>query len=151
MLILLFNCIWFFVNFHILYPNHTHLPTSSYLPSTLETFPEEKKISLWKLQCVPVCLRYILYSTLLYWEMFIAMSLVQGWLLLHYQSSATQSILLHWIFLSESLRHSILALCHGDSAALDLQGPPLHVLQRFINGVDVGSGPTQSPGSGPGQ
>ena len=31
-------------------------------------------------------------------------------------------------------------LCHGDPAALDLQGWSLPVLQQFIDGVDVGVG-----------
>ena len=36
------------------------------------------------------------------------------------------------------LRYPVVALCHGDYVALDLQGWPLHMLQQCIDGVDVG-------------
>lgn len=35
------------------------------------------------------------------------------------------------------LRHPVVALCHGDPVALDLQGWSLHVLQQITEGVDV--------------
>jgi hypothetical protein len=38
----------------------------------------------------------------------------------------------------------VVALCHGHSAALDLQGWPLHKLQQIIDGVDVGVGPPKA-------
>ena len=37
-----------------------------------------------------------------------------------------------------------------DPAALDLQDQPLDILKQFIDGVGVGGGSTQSPGSRPG-
>ena len=36
------------------------------------------------------------------------------------------------------LGYPVLAPCHGDPAALDLQACPLHMLQQFIDKVDVG-------------
>jgi hypothetical protein len=58
--------------------------------------------------------------------------LVQGlWLLLHYQ---------YWIFTGTPLGYPAVALCHGDPAAFVLQDQPLHVLEQFIHGVDVGVG-----------
>ena len=36
------------------------------------------------------------------------------------------------------LKYTVVALCHGDPVALNLSDPALHVLQQFINGVDVG-------------
>lgn len=34
----------------------------------------------------------------------------------------------------------VVALCYGDPAALVMQHQPLHLLQLFIGGVDVGVG-----------
>ena len=57
------------------------------------------------------------------------MSLVRGlWFLLHYQ---------YWIL---TVRYPVVALCHGDPVALELQDWSLHVLQQIIDGVDVGAG-----------
>lgn len=51
---------------------------------------------------------------------------------------ATLSILdSHW---DTSQISFYFAPCHGDPAALDLQDWPLHVLQQFIDGLDVGLG-----------
>jgi hypothetical protein len=54
---------------------------------------------------------------------------VQGlWLLLLYQS---------WILTRTPLRHPVVALCHGDLAALDLQDRPLLAFLQFTDWVDV--------------
>ena len=46
--------------------------------------------------------------------------MVQGlWLLLHYQ---------YWILTGTPLGYPVVALCHGDPAALDLQGQSLYAL-----------------------
>jgi hypothetical protein len=50
------------------------------------------------------------------------------WILLCYQYSVLTGTL---------LRYSVVALCHGDPAALDLQSWLLNMLQQFIDGVDV--------------
>ena len=44
----------------------------------------------------------------------------------------------------------MVALCHGDPAALDLQDWPLSELQQFIDGVDVGVGQFKALGLGVG-
>jgi len=36
--------------------------------------------------------------------------------------------------------YPVVALCHGDLTALDLQDQPLHGLQQFTGGADVGVG-----------
>ena len=38
------------------------------------------------------------------------------------------------------LRYPVVALCHRDLTALAMQNWPLHVLQQFISGADVGVG-----------
>jgi hypothetical protein len=55
---LFFNFLLVLCECHIMHPDHTHLPLSSYLYSTLATSPYQQRgeISLWKLQCVLVCL-----------------------------------------------------------------------------------------------
>jgi hypothetical protein len=50
------------------------------------------------------------------------------WLLLHHQ---------YWFLTRTPLRYSVVALCHGDLAALDLQGQTLHALQKFTDRIDV--------------
>ena len=55
---------------------------------------------------------------------------MRPWLLLHYHS---------WVLTGTPLRYSDVALCHGDSASLVLQGWALHKLQ-FMHGVDAGVG-----------
>ena len=61
-----------------------------------------------------------------------SIGLVQGlWLLLHCQ---------YWILTRTPLGFLVVGLCHGDLKALGLQDQPLHVLQWFIDGVDVGLG-----------
>ena len=50
------------------------------------------------------------------------------WLLLSYQ---------YQTITRTPLRYPVVALCHGDPAALDLQDWPLHMLQQFIDEVDV--------------
>lgn len=58
--------------------------------------------------------------------------LIRGlWLLVHYK---------YWTLTGTLLRYPVVALCHGDPAALDLQDPPLHLPQQLIDGVDVGVG-----------
>ena len=52
-------------------------------------------------------------------------------------ASNTLSILdPHW----DPSQTSCIALCHGDPVLLDLEEWPLHVLQHFLDGVDVGMG-----------
>ena len=46
----------------------------------------------------------------------------------------------YWIVTGTPLRYPVVALCHGDPVALDLQGWLLRMLQQFIDGVDVGVG-----------
>ena len=46
----------------------------------------------------------------------------------------------YWIFTGTPLGYPAVALCHGDPAAFVLQDQPLHVLEQFIHGVDVGVG-----------
>lgn len=82
-------------------------------------------------QCESQC---VLLPKQLYLQTFIprAIGVVRGlWLLLHHQC---------WILPMASLRYLLVALCHGDPAALDLQDPPLHLPQQLIDGVDVGVG-----------
>ena len=52
----------------------------------------------------------------------------------------------YWILTGTSLRYPVVALCHGDPAALDLQERPLHMLQQFIDGTDVGVGQLKALG-----
>jgi hypothetical protein len=92
-------------------------------------------------QCVPL---YTLLSTHLYLQMFIAVS---PWSGSRPRASATLSIL---ILTGTPLRYPVVALCHRDPAALDLQDWPFHVFQQFIDGVDVGVDQLKSTGSGPG-
>jgi hypothetical protein len=74
-------------------------------------------------QCVPQSLP----STHLYLQKFTAMS--HGlWLLLNQQ---------YRILPRTPLRDPVVALCHGDPAALDLQGQQFHMLQQF-SGVGIG-------------
>ena len=55
---------------------------------------------------------------------------VQGlWLLLHYE---------YWILTRTPLGYPVVALCCGDPVTLNLQDWPLHILQQFINGINVG-------------
>ena len=64
--------------------------------------------------------------------MFTAMShwsVLRSWLLLH---------CLYWIITDTSFGYPVSVLCDGDSAALDLQGQPSHLLQQVIEGVDAG-------------
>ena len=42
------------------------------------------------------------------------------------------------------LGYPVVALCHGDLVALDLQDQLLHTLQQFIDGIDVGVGQLKS-------
>ena len=66
--------------------------------------------------------------------MFIArvFGLARGlWLLLHCQ---------YWIVTGIPLEYSLAVLCHGDPTTLDLQDWPLHKLQQFVDGIDVGVG-----------
>jgi hypothetical protein len=81
-----------------------------------------KNISPWKLQCVtsvscriPFCSNSLLSNV--------------GFC---YTISPGSSLRL--------LGYPIVALCHGDPAALDLQNWPLHTLQQLIDEVDVGIG-----------
>lgn len=63
--------------------------------------------------------------------MFIAMtsSLVQGlWHLLHYQ---------YWTLTRAPLFYPIVALCPGDSVALDLQALPLNMFQQNRDEVGI--------------
>lgn len=76
-------------------------------------------------QCVP---RYTLLTTHLYLQMYIAMGLVQGvWFCYTINIGSSPELLLD----------IPLFLC-GASTALDLQVQPLHVLQQFMDEVDVG-------------
>ena len=50
------------------------------------------------------------------------------WLFLHYQ---------YWILTRFPLRYPVVALCHGDSAVLDLQVQSFQSLQQITDGVDV--------------
>ena len=66
------------------------------------------------------------------WSLQCITGLVQGlWLLLHCQ---------YWILTRTPLGFLVVGLCHGDPVALGLQDQPLHVLQQFIDGVDVSVG-----------
>lgn len=38
----------------------------------------------------------------------------------------------------ESIGYPVVALCHRDPEALDLQGQPFYVLQQITDGVDMG-------------
>jgi hypothetical protein len=65
--------------------------------------------------------------------MFIAIAMVQR-SVTSPLASATQSILEpHWT----PLRYPVVALCHGDSMVLDQYYRFTHVLQQFVNEVDV--------------
>ena len=67
--------------------------------------------------------------------------LIQGfWLLLHNQ---------YWIFMGTLLRYPVVALCHRDLPALDLQNKPFHTLQQFTGvGGRCWGKPTQRLRSG---
>lgn len=52
----------------------------------------------------------------------------------------------YWILTRTPLLYSVVALCHGDPRALELQKKPFHTLQQFIDDVDFCGGPTQKPG-----
>ena len=47
-------------------------------------------------------------------------------------------LLQFWILTGTPLGYPVVALCHGDPAALDLHDQSLHTLKQFIDGVDVG-------------
>ena len=75
--------------------------------------------------------------------MFIAVS---HWSGLRPLASATLSILdPHW----DSSQISCCCQCHGDPVVLDLQNQPLHVLQHFMDGVDIGVGQFKALDLGP--
>ena len=74
-----------------------------------------------------------LSSTQLYLQMSIAMSRWPGSRPL---ASATSTVLGS----HQTLLRYPVVLCHEDSEALDLQDWPLHTLQQFIDGIDVGVG-----------
>ena len=61
------------------------------------------------------------------------------WLPLHY---------LDWILMGTPSGYPAVALCHGGPAALDLQDPPFHTTQQFIDEVDVGVGQPRALGLG---
>ena len=46
----------------------------------------------------------------------------------------------YWDLTGTPLGYPAVALCHECPAALNLQDWPLHTLQQFIDGVDVGVG-----------
>ena len=73
--------------------------------------------------------QYILLYKQLHLQMFIAIRhLVLGlWLLQHCQ---------YWILTRTPLGYSVVVLCHGDPTASDLQDWSLHVLWKFMGGVD---------------
>jgi hypothetical protein len=52
-----------------------------------------------------------------------------SWLLLLYQ---------YWNLTGTPLGYPVVVLCPGDPVGLDLWDGPLHMLQHFIDGVDVG-------------
>lgn len=91
-------------------------------------------------QCVPQC---TLLTTYLFLQMFLALSRWSGARPL---ASATLSML---DLPQGSSQLSFCCLCHGDLESLD-QTHLFHTLQQFINEVDFGGGPTQSPRSRPG-
>jgi len=118
--------------FHIMYPNPTHLPCpllSALHPCNLP-LKENKNKTIWprKLQCVP---QYALSPKQLYLQMFTTKSHWSGTKPL---ASATPSILDSQ---GTPRRYPVVALCYGDPAALDLQDQPLRVLQQLTDEVDV--------------
>jgi hypothetical protein len=63
--------------------------------------------------------------------------LIRGlWLLVHYK---------YWTLTGTLLRYPVVALCHGDPAALVLQDPPLHRLWQFTDDMDAGVGHLKAP------
>ena len=51
---------------------------------------------------------------------------------------ASAALYEYWMLSRTPLRCPVVALCHGDPAALTLHIQPSHVLQQFIDGVKVG-------------
>ena len=79
---------------------------------------------LWKLQCVTVyTFARTAFCDFLVWSEPSSST--------HYQ---------YWIAISASLRYHVVALCYGDADALGLQDWPPHVLQQFVDGMNVGVG-----------
>ena len=99
-LLLFFNFLLILCRVHIMYPNPTHLPFPSYLPSTLETSPgpshltktEENKSHCGSCSISYTVSQYIPVSTHLHLQMFTAMS---HWSSLRPPTTATSSILDH--------------------------------------------------------
>lgn len=130
----------FFVNFTSHNPTplnfHPLRPPSLYLCNlSLEerkgrkwTQTNKNKIFPWRLWCIT---QYIPLPQQLNLQMFIAVSVWSGSRPL---ASITPSTLNpHWAPLGYSV-----ILCSGDLPALDLQDPPLHRLQQFLVGADIG-------------
>jgi hypothetical protein len=120
-----------------MHPHSTHVPVPpSTCPASLQPPSEkEKKNSCGSCsvsQCVPL---YTFLPTPLYLQMLIAVS---PCCVLRPLASATLSIL---TLTRIPLGYPVVALCHRDPAALDLQDWLLHALQQCIDGVDQSPGP----------
>jgi hypothetical protein len=114
-----------------MYSNPTHLPIPSYLPSNLATFsPKEKKSCCVSCTVRPTVHPFVHTALLTHVH---AMSLVLFEALgFCYTINAGSSLgLLLLPCVMEGLCHPV---------TLDLQDWPLHTLQQFIDGVDVGVG-----------
>ena len=121
---------------------NSHSSSSPVLsPSTLATSPtpKEKKtmttktILPWKLQCVTQFTQYPNSSSC---------KCSLQWTFGHWFDSKPLALLYHqyWILPRMHLRYPVVALCHGDPAALEEQHWSIHLLQQFIAGVDDGVG-----------
>jgi hypothetical protein len=116
-----------------MHPNPTHLPLPR-MSFTFATSPTEKKhLLVESIVCHSVSHSRPASHTSLLANVPCNESLVclsQGlWLLLHHQ---------YWNLTGTPLGYPVVTLCHGDPAALDLQGWSLYPL--FKDGLDVGVG-----------
>ena len=113
----------------------THFPVLSYPPLPWQPPPPPKKRKQWqqKQSCHESCsVSHSLHS--------IQTALLAN---VHCNENLKPLALLYhqdWILPRMHLRYPVVALCHGDPAALEEQHWSIHLLQQFIAGVDDGVG-----------
>ena len=118
----------------------THLPVLSYPPLPWQPPPPPKKRKQWqqKQSCHESCsvsqFTHYPNSSACKWSL--------QWTFGHWCESKPLALLYHqyWILPRMHLRYPVVALCHGDPAALEEQHWSIHLLQQFIAGVDDGVG-----------
>lgn len=117
---------------------HPSLSIPPYPPSTFATFPQKKtkqkgQISITKKESKPFGHRSCSVCSSSLPCMLFAMS--------HWSPSRSlASAVLSIMDPHRDFSYRVVALCHGYPAAFVLQDQPLHLLQLFIGGVDVGVG-----------